>query len=85
MTIYGRTTIQLNEWKCGVDVIFHMPMQRLEIIIPITSEKSFEVGDYLFAKKFGEIVIVNEKGQKFTAYECVCFRKVTNIDKITKH
>ena len=83
MTIYGRTTIQLNEWKCGVDVIFHMPMQRLEIIIPITSEKSFEVGDYLFAKKFGEIVIVNEKGQKFTAYECVCFRKVTNIDKIT--
>ena len=83
MKIYGRTTIQLSEWKCNVDVIFHIPMQRLEIIVPLTSEKSFAAVDYVFFKNIKELVIVNEEGQKFTAYDCVCYRKVINIDKIT--
>lgn len=83
MTISGRTTVRIAEWDYNVDVIFQMPVQRLEIIIPLTSEKSLEVADFLFAKRFGTIAIVNEKGQKFTAFDCICVRKVINIDKIT--
>lgn len=83
MTISGRTTVRIAEWEYNVDVIFQMLVQRLEIIIPLTSGKSLEVADYLFARRFGTIVIVNEKGQKFTAYDCICVRKVMNIDEIT--
>lgn len=82
MTISGKTTVRIAECECNVDVIFQMPVQRLDIIIPFTSGKSLEVADFLYPNRFGTIAIVNEKGEKFTAYDCICLRRVTNIDKI---
>lgn len=83
MTIKGKTTVRINEWEYNVDVKFLVPSQKLEIVIPITSTKSLEVGDFLYARRFKEIVIVDETGQEFTAYECIFYKRITKIDMIT--
>lgn len=83
MMINGKTTVPIDEQEFDIDVAFQLPSQKMEIVIPFTSAKSLEVADFLFARRFKEIVIVNEMGQVFTAYECICIRRITKIDTIT--
>lgn len=82
MFVNGKTTVRIDEVEYNINVIFQMPSQRLKIIIPVESAKSYKVADFLFAKRFNSIVIVNEMGQEFTAYDCVCIRKITQVDEI---
>lgn len=82
MMINGKTTVRINEWEYNIDVNFRVPSQKMEIVIPLTSTKSLEVADFLYARRFKEIIIVNEIGQEFTAYECFFMRRITKIDKI---
>lgn len=81
--IYGKTTVRIDEGEYNIDVTFQVPSQRFEIIIPLISVNSYKVADFLFAKKFNPIVVVNEMGQVFTAYNCSCIKKITKIDTIT--
>lgn len=83
MIIKGKKTVRINEWEDNVDVKFFAPLQKVEIVIPLTSTKSLEVGDSLYARRFKEIVIVNEIGQEFTAYDCIFYKRITRIDTIT--
>ena len=83
MIIKGKTTVRINEWEYNVDVKFHVPLHKFEIVIPITSRESLETGDFLYARRFKEIVIINEIGQEFTAYECIFYERITKIETIT--
>lgn len=83
MMINGKTTVKTDKWEYNIDVIFQVPLQRVEIVIPFTSTKSLEVADFLYTKRFNSIVIVDGIGQEFTAYECIFISKTTRIDTIT--
>lgn len=83
MIIKGKTTVRINEWEYDVDVKFLVPLHKLEIVIPITSAKALEIGDFLYPRRFKEIVIINEIGEVFTAYECIFYKRITKIDMIT--
>lgn len=83
MIINGKTTVRIDEGKYNIDVTFQIPSQRLEIIIPLISANSYKVADFLFAKKFNSIIVVDEIGQEFTAYDCSCIKRITKIDTIT--
>ena len=82
MFVNGKTTVRIDEMEYNINVIFQVPSRRLKIIIPLESAKSYKVADFLFAKRFNSIVIVNEIGKEFTAFDCVCIRKITQIDEI---
>lgn len=81
MIVKGKTTIPFVEGEYNIDVMFQIPSQRLKIIIPVESAASFKVADFLFAKRLN-FVIVNEMGQEFTAYDCVCISRITKINEI---
>lgn len=81
MVVNGKTTIPIDEGY-NIDVNFYAPSQKVEIVIPMTSEKSLEAADFLFARGFNEIVIVNELGQVFTAYGCIFVKRITKADTI---
>lgn len=83
MVINGRTTVRIDKWEYNIDVIFQLPLRRVEIVIPFTSAKSLEVADFLYAKVINSIVIVDEVGQEFTAYECLFISKTTTMETIT--
>lgn len=83
MAINGKTTVPIGECAHSVNVIFQTAMQRFEIVVPILSEKSFEVTDFLYGRRIKTIVFVNESGQEFTAYDCICTGKVIRMDEIT--
>lgn len=83
MVINGRTTVRIDKWEYDIDVTFQVPLRRVEIVIPFTSTKSLEVADFLYAKRFISIVIVDEKGQEFTAYECLFISRTTKMETIT--
>lgn len=83
MKINGKTTVPIGEQKYNIDVSFQVSSQKMEIVIPFTSPKSLEVADFLFfARRFNEIVIINEMGEGFTAYECIFIRRITKADTI---
>lgn len=81
MMINGKTTVPIDEGY-NVNVNFHAPSQKMEIVISLTSENSLKTADFLFARGFNEIVIVNELGQVFTAYDCIFVKRITKADKI---
>lgn len=81
MMINGKTTVPIDEGY-NVNVNFHVPSQKVEIVIPFTSKKSLKIADFLFTRGLNEIVIVNELGQVFTAYDCIFVKTITKADKI---
>lgn len=82
MEISGKTTVLIGEKENNIDVIFQVFSQKFEIALSLESIQSYEVADFLFARKFNSIVIIDEMGQWFTAYDCICQSKVTKIDTI---
>ena len=80
--VRGRTTIRMGSVEYNIDITFFVQMQKFEIIIPLVTEQDFTIVDYLFARRFERIVIVDENGQEFTAFDCVCVRKVISVVEI---
>lgn len=79
--INGKMIVPIDEGY-NVNVNFHALSQKVEIVISLTSENSLKTADFLFARGFNEIVIVNELGQVFTAYDCIFVKRITKADKI---
>lgn len=82
MLIKGRTTVRNNGWEYNIDVKFYDTSQKMEIVIPFSEKRALEVGEFLFAKTFSPIVIVDEKGEEYTAYDCRCIKKTVNVNTV---
>ena len=81
--IKGMTTVRFDDVEYNIDISFSMSSQKFEIVIPFNSQQDCNVADYLLGERFSEIVFINVNGQVFTAYDCVCIRRITNIETIT--